>query len=87
MRLRVRSKGKARRRLRKKGKAKVKAEVTYTPDGGEPITHEDKLKLQAPLTRAAARRSAPRIAPRCGPKLSEIDWAKHACARGPRSRR
>jgi streptogramin lyase len=43
--LAIKAKGKAKRKLNKKGKAKVKAEVTYTPDGGEPNTQEKKVKL------------------------------------------
>jgi streptogramin lyase len=43
--LAIKAKGKAKRKLNKKGKAKVKAEVTYTPDGGEPSTQEKKVKL------------------------------------------
>jgi streptogramin lyase len=42
----VKAKGKAKRRLNKKGKAKVKAEVTYTPDGGDPSTESKKVKLK-----------------------------------------
>jgi hypothetical protein len=34
--LSVRPKGKAKQKLAAKGKAKVKAEVTYTPQGGNP---------------------------------------------------
>jgi Ca2+-binding RTX toxin-like protein len=45
-RLTIKPKGKARKKLNKKGKAKVKAEVTYTPDGGEPNTQSKKLKLR-----------------------------------------
>jgi hypothetical protein len=44
--LAIKPKGKARKKLGKKGKAKVKAEVTYTPDGGEPNTQSKKLKLK-----------------------------------------
>jgi len=43
--LTVKPKGKARKRLNKKGKAKVKAEVTYTPEGGEPNTQTKRVKL------------------------------------------
>jgi hypothetical protein len=32
----VRPRGKAKQKLNRKGKAKVKAEVTYTPTGGNP---------------------------------------------------
>ena len=41
----VKPKGKAKKKLNEKGKAKVKAEVTYTPDGGEPNTESKKIKL------------------------------------------
>jgi hypothetical protein len=44
--LAIKPKGKARRQLNKKGKAKVKAEVTYTPDEGDPNTQSKKLKLK-----------------------------------------
>jgi hypothetical protein len=44
-RLLVKPKGKARKRLNAKGNAKVKAEVTYTPDGGEPNTESKRIKL------------------------------------------
>ena len=43
--LQVKPKGKARKALNRKGKAKVKAEVTYTPEGGEPNTGSKKIKL------------------------------------------
>jgi hypothetical protein len=43
--LAVKPKGKAKKRLRKRGNAKVAAEVTYTPDGGQPNTESEKLKL------------------------------------------
>jgi Ca2+-binding RTX toxin-like protein len=43
--LAIKPKGKARKKLRKKGKAKVKAEVTYTPAGGDPNTKTKRLKL------------------------------------------
>jgi lysophospholipase L1-like esterase len=43
--LAIKPKGKARKRLNKKGKAKVRAEVTYTPDGGEPNTQSKRIKL------------------------------------------
>ena len=42
----IKSKGKAKKKLNKKGKAKVKAEVTFTPDGGEPNTQSKKIKLK-----------------------------------------
>jgi len=41
----VKAKGKGRKKLRKRGKARVKAEVTYTPDGGEPNTQGKRIKL------------------------------------------
>jgi virginiamycin B lyase len=41
----VKPKGKAKRKLKKGGKSRVKAEVTYTPDGGEPNTQVKSLKL------------------------------------------
>jgi len=41
----VKPKGKARRKLGDNGKAKVKAEVTYTPDGGDPNTKSKRVKL------------------------------------------
>jgi NHL repeat len=44
--LAIKPKGKARKKLNKKGKAKVKAEVTYTPDGGESNTKSRKIKLK-----------------------------------------
>jgi len=44
--LTVKPRRKAKKRLNKKGKAKVKAEVTYTPDGGDPSTQTKKLKLK-----------------------------------------
>jgi hypothetical protein len=37
--------GRAKKKLAHKGKVKVKAEVTYTPDGGEPDTQTTGLKL------------------------------------------
>jgi virginiamycin B lyase len=43
--LRVKARGKASSKLRRTGKAKVKAEVTYTPDGGEPNTRAKRLRL------------------------------------------
>jgi 6-phosphogluconolactonase (cycloisomerase 2 family) len=43
--LKIKPKGKARKRLGKKGKAKVKAEVTYTPDGGQPNTASKRIRL------------------------------------------
>jgi hypothetical protein len=44
--LAIKPKGKARKKLNRKGKAKVKAEVTYTPDGGESNTKSRKIKLK-----------------------------------------
>ncbi len=41
----IKPKGKLRRKLKDKGKAKVTAEVTFTPDGGEPGTQAKKVKL------------------------------------------
>jgi lysophospholipase L1-like esterase len=41
----IKPRRKAKKRLAAKGKAKVKAEVTYTPDGGEPNTQSKRLKL------------------------------------------
>jgi DNA-binding beta-propeller fold protein YncE len=43
--LKIKPKGKARKKLGKKGRAKVKAEVTYTPTGGEPNTESKRVKL------------------------------------------
>ena len=43
--LSIKPKGKANKKLNKKGKAKVLAEVTYTPEGGEPNTQTKKIKL------------------------------------------
>jgi hypothetical protein len=45
VKLAVKSKRKAKRKLNKRGKAKVTAEVTYTPDGGQPNSDSKKLKL------------------------------------------
>jgi hypothetical protein len=36
---------KAKKKLNRSGKAKVKAEVTYTPDGGEPNTQTKRVRL------------------------------------------
>ncbi|MGH2961169.1 MAG: Ig-like domain-containing protein, partial [Solirubrobacterales bacterium] len=44
--LRVKAAGKARKKLKTKGKAKVAAEVTYTPDGGDPNTESTSIKLK-----------------------------------------
>lgn len=43
--LKVKPKGKAKKKLADEGRAKVKAEVTYTPDGGDPNTKSRKVKL------------------------------------------
>jgi sugar lactone lactonase YvrE len=43
--LAIKPRGRAKKRLAEKGKAKVKADVTYTPDGGEPNTQIAALKL------------------------------------------
>jgi hypothetical protein len=45
VKLPIKPKGKAKKKLNTKGKAKVKAEVTYTPEGGEPNTEDKKIKL------------------------------------------
>ncbi|MGH2962521.1 MAG: hypothetical protein ACRDL3_10065 [Solirubrobacterales bacterium] len=42
----VRSRGKARRHLVKKGKTRVRAQVTYTPTGGEPNTKAKRIRLR-----------------------------------------
>jgi lysophospholipase L1-like esterase len=39
------SRRQARKKLNEKGKAKVKAEVTFTPDGGEPNTQSKRVRL------------------------------------------
>jgi DNA-binding beta-propeller fold protein YncE len=44
--LKVKAKGKGKRKLKRTGKAKVKADVTYTPDGGEPNTKSKRVKLK-----------------------------------------
>ena len=44
--LSLKAKGKAKRKLNRTGTAKVKAEVTYTPDGGEPNTESKKVGLK-----------------------------------------
>jgi plastocyanin len=41
----IKPKGKAKKALNRRGKAKVEAEVTYTPDGGEPNTQSKRIKL------------------------------------------
>jgi len=43
--LKVKPKGKLKKTLARKGKAKVKAQVTFTPEGGEPTKLTKKLKL------------------------------------------
>jgi virginiamycin B lyase len=43
--LAIKPRGKAKEKLNTKGKAKVKAEVTYTPDGGEPNTQSKRVRL------------------------------------------
>jgi hypothetical protein len=45
VRLPIEPSGRAKRKLAKKGRANVKAEVAYTPDGGEPDTQIAALKL------------------------------------------
>jgi hypothetical protein len=44
--LQVKPKGKAKKALNRKGKAKVKAEVTYTPEGGEPNNESKTVGLK-----------------------------------------
>jgi hypothetical protein len=41
VKLPVKSRGNARKKLNRKGKATVKAEVTYTPRGGDPTVVGD----------------------------------------------
>jgi len=43
--LAIKPKGKARKKLGNKGRARVKAEVTYTPTGGEPNTQTKRIRL------------------------------------------
>ncbi|MGH2961929.1 MAG: hypothetical protein ACRDL3_07030, partial [Solirubrobacterales bacterium] len=45
VKLPVKAKGKKRKKLRQRGKTKVEAEVTFTPDGGAPVTEDKKVKL------------------------------------------
>ncbi len=45
VKLLVKAKGKRGKRLRKRGKVKVKAEVSFTPTGGEPNTQTKPVKL------------------------------------------
>ena len=42
----IKPKGKAKKKLNQTGKVKVKAEVTYTPTGGEPNTESKKVTLK-----------------------------------------
>jgi DNA-binding beta-propeller fold protein YncE len=46
VKLRIKPRRNAKRRLIRNGKAKLKANVTYTPDGGDPNTKSKKLKLK-----------------------------------------
>ncbi|MGH2962548.1 MAG: hypothetical protein ACRDL3_10215 [Solirubrobacterales bacterium] len=46
VKLRIKPKRRSKRRLNLRGKAKVKANVTYTPDGGDPRTKMKKVKLK-----------------------------------------
>ena len=41
----VKPRGEAKKKLNRKGKAKVEAEVTFTPDGGEPNTQSKRVRL------------------------------------------
>ncbi len=45
VKLAIKPKRRPRKKLREKGKATVTAEVSYTPDGGEPTTQRKKIKL------------------------------------------
>jgi hypothetical protein len=45
VKLTIKPRRRSKRALRKKGKAKVRAEVTYTPDGGDPNTESKRIKL------------------------------------------
>jgi hypothetical protein len=45
VKLPIKPKGKAKRKLKGGGRAKVRAEVTFTPDGGEPNTQSKRVKL------------------------------------------
>jgi hypothetical protein len=45
VRLLVKPKGQARKKLEEVGRAKLRAEVTYTPDGGDPNTKTKRVKL------------------------------------------
>ncbi len=42
----VKAKGKAKKKLKKKGKANVTVDVTFSPEGGDPATQSDKVKLK-----------------------------------------
>ena len=46
MKLTIKPKGKAKRKLKKSGKAAVKAEVTFTPDGGDAAAKAKRVKLK-----------------------------------------
>jgi hypothetical protein len=46
VKLKVKPKGKAKEKLADKGKVNVNAEVTFTPDGGDPNTKTKKIKLK-----------------------------------------
>jgi hypothetical protein len=46
VKLRIKPTRKSKRKLNRKGKAKVNANVTYTPDGGDPNTKSKRLKLK-----------------------------------------
>jgi hypothetical protein len=46
VKLRIKPRRKAKRKLNRNGKAKLKANVTYTPAGGDPNTKFKKLKLK-----------------------------------------
>src|SRR5918994_1315310 len=45
VRLPIKPRGKAKQQLAEKGKAMVRADVTYSPDGGEPTTQSKEIKL------------------------------------------
>jgi DNA-binding beta-propeller fold protein YncE len=42
----IKPKGKAKKKLNRKGRAKVKANVTFTPDGGDPNTKSKRIRLK-----------------------------------------
>lgn len=46
LKLPIKPKGKAKKQLKRKGKTKVRADVTYTPSGGEPRTKAKKVALK-----------------------------------------